>query len=225
MGLRREFDILPGITTVIGSGGKTTLLRMLGEELAMRRKRVILTTTTHILPFAGMPQINAASGAEVEWAFENGYLICCGIPQGENGKLAAPGVSIAELAKHADYVLVEGDGSRQLPLKAHGPQEPVIPPESGQVICVVGLSGIGRPIAEVCHRPELYAWLAGAREEEDVTPQMAAQVLEREHLASVYLLNQADTPEREAAGEQLGRLLRGTVHIGSLQKGFWRCLL
>jgi len=39
--------ILPGITSVIGSGGKTSLLTKLSQEV---RGTVILTTSTHILP-------------------------------------------------------------------------------------------------------------------------------------------------------------------------------
>ena len=34
MGLAELLDIRPGVTAIIGSGGKTTLLQMLGEELA-----------------------------------------------------------------------------------------------------------------------------------------------------------------------------------------------
>ena len=34
MALRELLNIQPGVTAVIGSGGKTTLLRLLGAELA-----------------------------------------------------------------------------------------------------------------------------------------------------------------------------------------------
>ena len=36
MELAELLDIRPGVTAVIGGGGKTTLLRILGEELAGR---------------------------------------------------------------------------------------------------------------------------------------------------------------------------------------------
>ena len=42
---------------VIGSGGKSTLLRALGEDAAARGERVVLATTTHFLPFGGMPLV------------------------------------------------------------------------------------------------------------------------------------------------------------------------
>ena len=45
-------EIRPGLTAVIGSGGKTTLLRTLGRELAEAGHRVLLCTTTKIFPFS-----------------------------------------------------------------------------------------------------------------------------------------------------------------------------
>ncbi|MFR0769188.1 MAG: selenium cofactor biosynthesis protein YqeC [Dysosmobacter sp.] len=69
-------------------------------------------------------------------------VLCLGTPC-ENGKLTAPSLSVETLATLADYVLVEADGSRQLPLKAHDAHEPVIPAVSRQVICVVG----GHPVS------------------------------------------------------------------------------
>ena len=54
MQLVKLLEIKPGITAVMGSGGKTTLLRVLGEELA-ERYSVLLCTNTKIRPFPGMP--------------------------------------------------------------------------------------------------------------------------------------------------------------------------
>ena len=36
MGLAELLEVRPGVTAVIGGGGKTSLLRVLGEELARR---------------------------------------------------------------------------------------------------------------------------------------------------------------------------------------------
>ena len=50
MQLYERLGVPCGVTAVIGSGGKTTLLSALSRELP---GTVILTTTTHILPFEG----------------------------------------------------------------------------------------------------------------------------------------------------------------------------
>ena len=51
MKLSELLNIQPGVTAIIGSGGKTTLIKTLGRELAEEHS-VLLTTTTKIMPFA-----------------------------------------------------------------------------------------------------------------------------------------------------------------------------
>lgn len=53
--LASALKIEPGITAIIGSGGKSTLLKTLGLELMRAGGRVLLCTTTHMLPVAGVP--------------------------------------------------------------------------------------------------------------------------------------------------------------------------
>lgn len=209
---------------MIGSGGKTTFLRTLGEELAAAGKRVILTTTTKIYPFSGMPLVVGGQEEELESAFAKSRILCCGTPLTGTEKLCRCAIAMERLALWADYVLVEGDGSAGLPLKAHGPQEPVIPPESDQVIQVVGWSGIGQPIWKCVHRPERFARIAGVDQECDVTPSLAAAVLNEEHLGTRYFINQADSPVEVERAKELGGLLPQPCHIGSLKERESICL-
>ena len=52
--LYSQLGIQKGITAVIGSGGKTTLLSVLAQELP---GTVLLCTSTHIRPFAEAAQV------------------------------------------------------------------------------------------------------------------------------------------------------------------------
>ena len=132
MDFPKLLGLRPGVTAVIGSGGKTSLLRRLAEELP---GTVLLCTTTHIRPFEEYPLLTAPTPEDIRKALTAHRVLCLGTPC-ENGKLTAPSLSIETLATLEDYVLVEADGSRQLPLKAHDAHEPVIPAVSRQVICV-----------------------------------------------------------------------------------------
>ena len=78
MALAKLLGIRPGVTAVIGGGGKTTLLRTLGEELAAGGKQVLLCTTTKILPFPGLPC--ARTGEELEALRREHRLLCAGTP-------------------------------------------------------------------------------------------------------------------------------------------------
>ena len=50
--LADSLGVRPGITAIIGSGGKTSLMRAFSRQLSAGGSRVLLTTTTHILPSA-----------------------------------------------------------------------------------------------------------------------------------------------------------------------------
>ena len=219
MQLYERLGVPCGVTAVIGSGGKTTLLRTLSRELP---GTVILTTTTHILPFEGVPLLTAPTEDEVRSALARSRVLCLDTPAAE-GKLTAPSLPFSLLEQLADYVLVEADGSRRLPLKAHAPHEPVIPPQSNQTILVLGAEGLGRTVAQAAHRPALYARLAGAEEGSVVTPALAARMLRAEGLHDRVFVNQADDWERWAdAVRALAAELDCPVAAGSLRRGVWR---
>lgn len=223
MEISQILGIKPGVSGIIGSGGKSTLLRTLGEELP---GRVILCTTTHIMPFPGLELYAGASAEELRELLAEHRLVCVG-RRGPEGKLIAPGLSMETLAGLAGHVLVEADGSRRLPIKAHASHEPVIPSESGQVVCVVGASGFGRRVEETVHRPEVFCRLTGARPEEPVTPALAARAIAREGLARQVFVNQVDEPSDWAQAEEFARALEETeisVAAGSLQKRIYRRL-
>ena len=217
MALSKLLAIRPGVTAVIGGGGKTTLLGKLGEELAAGGKRVLLCTTTKILPFPGLPC--ARTGAELEQLRREHRLLCAGTPVPGTEKLTAPEVPMGTLVEWFDYVLVEADGAARRPLKAHAPHEPVIPAEANQTICVVGVSGFGQPIADAAHRPERYAALAGVPETAEATPQTEAAVLRAEGLHTRVYVNQVETLWDLVEAKALAALLECPVLAGSLQRG------
>lgn len=120
------FGLKPGVVSVIGSGGKTTLLSTLARELP---GPVILCTTTHIFPFSEYPLISVEDAGALKAALTRSRVVCLGQP-GKDGKLTAPALPFSLLLELAPWVLVEADGSKHLPLKAHASYEPVVPPES-----------------------------------------------------------------------------------------------
>ena len=211
-----EADLAPrlgiprGVTAVIGSGGKTTLLRTLAEGLS---GTVLLCTTTQILPFDGLPLLLSPDRETLAAALNTHRVVCAGTPEPETGKLTALPYGLTGLA---DYVLVEADGAHGYPLKGHADYEPVIPPEASRVVQIVGLSGLQEPIRRVVHRPELFAAQLNLSAGATVTPTRLAAVLNREHLADVILLNQAED-WRSVAGLMRG-LLRTPAVVCSLKE-------
>ncbi|HIY50787.1 MAG TPA: putative selenium-dependent hydroxylase accessory protein YqeC [Candidatus Olsenella avicola] len=214
MGLVEALGVGPGVTSVIGSGGKTSLLAALARELP---GTVVLTTTTHIMPFEGVPLVTSADADDVRAALAGSRVVCVGAQGEKNGKLAAPSLGIDALAALADHVLVEADGAHRLPLKAHAPWEPVIPACSARTVLVLGASGLGRPVRDVVHRPDVFCELAGCAPDDPVTPELVARAANAEALADVALVNQADACPETA--RELSVLLAVPTFAGSLRAG------
>ena len=214
MPLAELLSVRPGVTSVIGSGGKTSLLAVLAHELP---GTVVLTTTTHILPFPDVPLVASADVDDVQAALAESRVVCVGSQAEKNGKLVTPELDIDALASLADYVLVEADGARRLPLKAHAAWEPVIPACSGRTILVLGASGLGHPVREKVHRPELFCELAGCAPGDPATPELVARAANAEALADVALINQADVAPD--AARNLAALLAIPALVGSVQAG------
>lgn len=230
--LPQALGLRPGVTAVVGSGGKTSLLRTLANQLSAEGASVVLATSTRIAPFDGVPTCTGADPAELSQLLSGMRVVCVGTPA-EQGKLAAPAAPFYALARDADYVLVEADGSRNLPLKAHAAHEPVIPAEASLAVAVVGASGFGCPVCTAVHRPEIFCRLTGCEPNAAATPILVAKVLAAEWLAGTLdregdvrlrvLVNQVDTPERLQAASELQRALHVPVLAASLaQQRLWR---
>lgn len=215
-------NVGPGVTAIVGAGGKTTLMYTLAEELRASG-RVLLCTSTHIRRPEFYETVTEPDADAIRSALARHGAVCAGTPA-EDGKLTAPGLDFGMLACLADYVLVEADGAHGRPLKAHAPYEPVIPANTGRVILVAGADGLGRPIRETCHRPERFAALAGASVDDVVTPENVARVIAAEGFGDTVYINKAESDAALAAAKELAAGLAVPVTAGSLHRGEYLCL-
>lgn len=216
-----------GITAVIGSGGKTSFLRYLAQVLP---GPVILATSTHMRPFEELPLILTREGdseedilARVQKSLAGNRLLCIGTPMyNKDGtvitKLSGPAIPFKSLLPYARFILVEADGSRNRPLKAHRPFEPVIPGDTGLTVCIIGASGLGRPIQDSVHCPDIFCRLTGADPEGCADPRTVAAALNKENLADHYVINQADAASDPEELQLLRSLIRKPVSILSLKE-------
>jgi len=200
-----------GLTSLVGGGGKTTLMYRLGAELAAAGRAAVVTTTTRIgVPLPGQGRLlDEQAFGELETQLRPGELVCvCRRDAGT--KLSSPGREILpRLIAAADRVISEADGARRLPVKAPNAHEPCIPPESDSVVAVTGLTALGKPLYEVCFRCDLVCALLGAEPGDRLTPALLARLLT--HPLGQYkdvgevsrfrlLLNQADDERLLALG-------------------------
>ena len=203
------------IVSLVGGGGKTTLLYAMAVHCSRKGWRVLVTTTTHILRPAA--DLWAHTEAELEALWAAGNYAVAGIPAPENKLTGLPEPQRTAWMARADVVFVEADGAKHFPCKAPAAHEPVLPPQSDIVLAVAGLSAMDKPLQEVCFRWEqALSWLPDAAPESIVTPALLARLLADERGGRKQVgdrqfyavLNQADTPEREYFGQQTRALLQ-----------------
>ena len=186
----RSLGIGPGQSVAaVGGGGKTSLLTAIARRFhAQTGKPAILTTTTKI--FAPLPEegLGLALG-DIDTLSKNlrSYMGASGVSwfaRSREGKAPVPGreserrmklsgfapLEIERLKLAGALTLIEADGARRLPIKAPGPDEPVLPDNLDAVLGVVGLDALGAPLREShVFRPEALARICGLGAGEEIT--------------------------------------------------------
>ena len=202
------------IVALCGAGGKTSLLYALGREWTLRRERAALTTSTHIQ--TRMPQGCVLWDEPDEEAllahWQAGAIPVAGRLAGR--KLQGPSEEMwAILRARADRILVEADGAARHPVKYPAVWEPVIPQYTDRVLVLAGLSALGQPLKEVCHRADL-ALEKGVLVDGPLSEAGLAALLLRGYgrYDPLYILNQADDDDLFARAEQISAILKQDGH-------------
>ena len=168
------------VVSIVGSGGKTTLMYALAKELAEKGERVITTTTTKIFPPcpSESPELVVSDNEEfllqkAQELFREVKQVTLAVkPLGPKHKGLSPTLidSIRDRGI-ADVILVEADGAKRCSLKAPNETEPVIPLSTTWTLPVVGLDGIGKVnTEEYVFRPHYFALVTGISEGMVITP-------------------------------------------------------
>lgn len=222
MKISEILKIEKGITSVIGGGGKTTLLHVLADELK-ESGSVVITTTTHIMKsdvFHNVVIDGECDLSSLSEQINQHNCICLG-SHFEGDKLSPPLIELSNLCGVCDYVLVEADGSKHLPLKAHLENEPIIPNKNNKTILVLGIDGLGKKVKESVHRYTKMCELIYCDESDIVTTDLVASLLKAENLHDTVVINKCDTNELKESADNLSSKINEECVISSLLKGEW----
>lgn len=157
---------LPEVVSLVGGGGKTTIIRHLQKEY---RKLLIchgVSTTTHMQYKKDRSFLDEESLEGFFHVYHETGTAWMGIPV-EMGKMRGMSIAFLEqLYKKNVTLFLEADGAKYLPVKCPAEHEPVIVPFSTVVVNVYGLDGLGSRIEEKCFRSEkLAAFLKKEKED------------------------------------------------------------
>jgi len=198
------------VVSILGGGGKTTLMYALSRESSKAGKTTLFTTTNIFVPDEpDITLLDPFSADKAQECWRNHRIVSAGQPLSAVGKLGPPEDSVKSwLLDNADGIYIEADGSKRLPLKYPASWEPVILDETTHSIAVAGLSALGQTVETVVHRFALAADNAKYCENV-VTPEGMAQLMWAGYgrFDPVFLLNQADTPALETQGQLVAERL------------------
>ena len=218
-----------GVASLVGGGGKTTLMFRLANELVDMGRCVLTTTTTKLFRPEPSQSMHVVAGDEpdrlrrrLDTLLASGCRHITAVKGYGGGPDKLVGLATDDLTRVIrpggfDWVLVEADGAKRRPLKAPAEFEPVIAPETTLVVAVVGLEAVGRPMAAPwVFRCQHYARLTGLKPGAPVSAESVALVLTHpggmtkgapDSARRCVFLNKADTPRRLAVGRRLADLL------------------
>lgn len=186
------------IVSLVGGGGKTSTICYLSKKYTSLGKKVIITTTTHILKPEFFIQDYELDYLKIHDFSKEPLVIGndCG------KKLRSIDRQKIEILKnYADIIFFESDGSKALPIKIPEKHEPVIPKETDTLIVCMGIDAVGRQIKDVLFRYEKAERMYGFDSSHILTALDAAAILTDKNAGLKYftdnmnlyfLINKAD---------------------------------
>ncbi len=163
-----------GVISLVGGGGKTSLMFSLAHELEKAGETVLTTTTTkiflpelnksrHIIISSSIDEIAIKSAIHLK-KMRKHITIASGWAE-QKTKLSGFTPEAIDAIKETglfQWIIVEADGSKGRSIKAPASHEPVIPESSESVIGIAGLDVIGKPLDDRwVFRSELFSKITG----------------------------------------------------------------
>lgn len=176
----------PGITALVGAGGKTTILTKMVEYGGLQGIPTVVTTTTKLYE-TQVVQWNPYYGEDFN---EGERHMLTSLERGRCGAWFAgvEGTKVVSLpSTHIDslhevhpmwQILVEADGAKERWVKAPKSTEPVIPKHTKTTVGVVNLQILGKSLSsEYAHNLEELKEVLQVDEGTPITPRLLAKLV------------------------------------------------
>lgn len=164
------------VISVVGAGGKTTLIKKLASHYASLGKKVFITTSTHM--FIEEDTLLSDDPIVIIEHLHKHQIVMAGVK--ENNKIKALSYdTYLEVCKHADVVLVEADGSKHLPLKFLKENEPVIYENTDEIIVLYGMHALNQKAKDVVFRLELNDRYYPIQNDQLITAQVLVNIVSK----------------------------------------------
>lgn len=213
------------LISIVGGGGKTTVMFHLAKELKALGKKVLISTTTaiwfpspknwdhlYLLKDRNKIDISKIAGSSIT---------IIGNKVSQEGKLLGVNKKIIDEIFEEnifDFIIIEADGSKRKPIKAPAEHEPVIPDKTSILVGVIGLDSLGKNINdENVHRSEIFAKVTESNLEDSIDENTIHKLISNNNglfkeapcnSDRYLLLNKADDKQRETKALSICKVLK-----------------
>ena len=220
------------IISLVGAGGKTTLMFRLAKELLESGKKVVTTTTTKIAeptredtPYLFVDPDPTKILRWVSDHLDRYQHLTLASKRLESGKLQ--GIStdlVVDLWERTliDYLVIEADGAARRPVKAPREKEPVIAMNTTLVVAILGLDGVGATLSEEnVFQPERFSKITGIPLGARISPEAMARVMTHPEgllkgippkARAIAFLNKADVVQGVEKGRRVAEKILEKKH-------------
>jgi len=217
-----------GVISLVGAGGKTSLMFALARELVVAGMTVITTTTTRIYVPSQKQSAHIIASESVEDVLSQARNLVKKYPHITTAAgystdrrkligLSSENVDVLRASNLFKWIIVEADGAAGKPLKAPASHEPVIPESTGTLVAVSGLGAVGKPLTDQwVFRPELFSMLTGLKIGDPLTETAIVDALIHKngmmkgapvHAEKIALFNQPEKSDKRESGKAIFDLL------------------
>jgi probable selenium-dependent hydroxylase accessory protein YqeC len=170
------------IISIVGAGGKTTMMFKLAEELRGLNKVLVTTTTKIYVPLEDRYDFICTDSKMLPQYIhmkQSGiYILGSGV-NCENKILGLGEKELDELVPYFDYILIEADGAKKKRLKGWSELEPVIYRKTTKTVGILDIQALGLIINEDnVHRSKIFCELTGAK---------LGETVQLEHLLKIII--------------------------------------
>jgi len=140
------------IITIVGAGGKTSIMFDMGKKLKLQNRKVLITTTTKIyIPDKRHSDEMLLGKKELFDSYKppKGSVTTSGKKVVQGNKYKGYNIEEIDYIRNKnifDYIIIEGDGAKKRPLKAPRNFEPLVPKNTDILLGVIGMDVLNKYI-------------------------------------------------------------------------------
>lgn len=177
------------VISVIGAGGKTTLIHRMAEMYQRQGQKTLICTTTHMYREAET-DVSCEPKQIIGKIEKKGRCMAGKVCPYNPDKIGClPADVMEQVMRQADVVLIEADGAKHFSVKYPAENEPVIYPATTKIILVMGTWDIGRPACDVIFRYEEMTKAVTCLKDELLTFEMLNVIIQKGYLDKLYRSN------------------------------------